>query len=561
MAENDDNHGSDPVVYFTAPANGVYQVRIRDTRAEGGQAFVYRLTLTTGPHITHFFPLGGRRGETIALDLTGHGLPATSTTVPLHDSSFSARIAGQPANPILLDLDDLPEHRDPSKSVTLPAIFNGRIDKPGKVDTWSWTATKGDTIEFELRAALLESRLDGVLTVCDSAGKILATADTPAPGRRDPVLRFTAPADGTYLIQVRERFASRGGPGFAYRLRATRPQPDFRLALQSDAVTVPRGGQGKLKMSVERLGGLKEPITLTVRGLPDGVTVSPLTIPPGGTALDLTFKADAQAAIRPAHVVIEGSVKLGSSVLTHAAVLRGARDIPPLDDVLLAVALPTPFKIKGEYDMGFAARGSVLKRRYTIEREGYDGPIEVSLADRQARHLQGVTGSTIVVPAGANEFTYEVTLPPWMETGRTSRTCVMGVATIADGGVKHRVSFSSVNQNEQLVAVVGPGRLTVASERSALVARPGTLPVPVLLRRGEGVQGEVRVELAVPAHIRGVSADPLLIPAGQERGILQVRFAAPPAGPFNMPLVLRATLQGPGPLTFGETRIEVLPER
>ena len=43
--------------------------------------------------------------------------------------------------------------------------------------------------------------------------------------------------------------------------------------------------------------------------------------------------------------------------------------------------LPTPFRIKGEYDMGFAARGGPHTRKYKIERNGYDGPIEISLAD------------------------------------------------------------------------------------------------------------------------------------------------------------------------------------
>ena len=56
-----------------------------------------------------------------------------------------------------------------------------------------------------------------------------------------------------------------------------------------------------------------------------------------------------------------------------------------------------------------------------------------------------------MVPAGVAEFVYAAYMPPWMETGRTSRTCVMGVAILKEpDGSEHRVSFSSVNQNEQL---------------------------------------------------------------------------------------------------------------
>ena len=112
--------------------------------------------------------------------------------------------------------------------------------------------------------------------------------------------------------------------------------------------------------------------------------------------------------------------------------------------MLLAVALPTPFKIVGDYESTQSPRGSVRRRHYRIERGGYDGPIEVSLSDRQARHLQGVRGPTVVVPAGVSEFDYPVELPPWMELGRTARACVMGVGVVKDGGAEHYVSYSSV---------------------------------------------------------------------------------------------------------------------
>src|SRR5207248_1532912 len=142
--------------------------------------------------------------------------------------------------------------------------------------------------------------------------------------------------------------------------------------------------------------------------------------------------------------------------------------------------------IKGHYDMRWAARGTVHQRRYRIERGGFTGAIQVMLADRQARHLQGVTGPTITVPAGVSEFTYPVYLPPWMETGRTSRTCVMGVGVIKDAdGSEQTVSFSSVQTTEQVVVVVEPGRLEVGVERSSLRVEPGkTVTVPVRISRG-----------------------------------------------------------------------------
>src|SRR5262249_41214369 len=152
-----------------------------------------------------------------------------------------------------------------------------------------------------------------------------------------------------------------------------------------------------------------------------------------------------------------------------------------LDTVLLAVALPAPFKIVAQHDMRWAPRGTVHVRQYRIERNGFDGPIEVSLADRQARHLQGVTGPTITVPAGVSEFDYPVQLPPWMETGRPCRVCVMGVGVVKDSdGSAHTVSFSSVQPNEQIIVVIEPERLGLKAAKTSIAAGPGkgvALPV------------------------------------------------------------------------------------
>src|SRR5207247_699859 len=77
-------------------------------------------------------------------------------------------------------------------------------------------------------------------------------------------------------------------------------------------------------------------------------------------------------------------------------------------------------------------RGGKFVRHFTIDRGGFAGPLTVRLADKQARHLQGVTGPTIEDPAGASEFDYPVFLPPWMEIGRTNRTVVMAMGEVAD---------------------------------------------------------------------------------------------------------------------------------
>jgi hypothetical protein len=65
LAQNDDAVGRDSRIIFEAPARGTYIVRLfafpstpdQRIRFAGGDAFVYRLTLTTGGFLEHVFPL------------------------------------------------------------------------------------------------------------------------------------------------------------------------------------------------------------------------------------------------------------------------------------------------------------------------------------------------------------------------------------------------------------------------------------------------------------------------------------------------------------------------
>ena len=63
LAEATSVADNDPWLRFTAPEDGLYQVKIHDVTFEGLQSFVYRLTLSALPHVDRAYPLGGRRGE------------------------------------------------------------------------------------------------------------------------------------------------------------------------------------------------------------------------------------------------------------------------------------------------------------------------------------------------------------------------------------------------------------------------------------------------------------------------------------------------------------------
>jgi hypothetical protein len=137
----------------------------------------------------------------------------------------------------------------------------------------------------------------------------------------------------------------------------------------------------------------------------------------------------------------------------------------------------------------------------------------------------------------------------------------MGVGIVKEAdGREHPVSFSSINQNEQVVAVVGPGMLALEPARTTLTAEPGkTLELPVRITRGQGVEGAIKLELIVAEHMRGLSADPAVIPADQHQGKLCIRCAPSLAGQFNLPVTLRAVLVHRGRRITAEAKIDISP--
>lgn len=600
LAESSPTFATDAFVRFVAPATGKYQARIHDINFGGLQPYVYRLTVTDGPWVDRVYPLGGRRGTTARFALSGEALPAdpVEISLPGDGPDFQVHVNSAWGNSLTLDLSDDREvletepNEDPKQLAVqdIPAVFNGRVDRAGDVDCWAFRASKGDEYEFDLRAARLGSPLDSVVILLDSHRKELARADDISNTQTDSHLRFKFSADGLYFVRVEERLASRGGPDFAYRLCVRPARQDYLLRVTpeknnlpgGDALTILRGSQVRFGVEAERLGGFEGEIRLTLDGLPDGVTVVPTvagkpgakapspvddnnghaTIPAKQPRVIVTLKADSTAKIQTVRLMIRGTATVGDKTITRTARARPVAWDAEFDNVHLAVALPTPFKVQGVFETKYAHRGSVFKRHYAIDRGGFSGPLTVELADKQNRHLQGVTGRKMSIPADATEFDYFVSLPPWMEIGRTSRSVVALVGEIEEpDGTKHKVSSTSDAQADQIIVLVDPERLSIELNRKSLIATAGeTATVPVRIGRGPGMVGPIIVELIAPAHVRGIEAESLTIPPDQTEATLRLRFSRAGLGPFNMPLVIRATATHDGKPFLAESSLEVVTE-
>ncbi|MFM7057728.1 MAG: PPC domain-containing protein, partial [Planctomycetota bacterium] len=556
VAISDDARGRDSAITFRAAVAGRYQIQIEDADQGGLQHYVYRLTIEPGPDVLAVYPLGARRGQTLPLEFISQFDQSGRLDIEIPPNA-PARLP-LPAFPELrLEITDLIELQEtepndaPGMATLTPmdAVANGRIMQPGDVDCWRLQLQQGQAVELDLRAARLNSSLDSLLTVTDAQGKKLAESDDLAPGQTDSSLLFTAPTDGTYTVAVSDRFADRGGAAFGYRLAARSAAtlvPDFDVTSSLDAARVLRGGDVKLKVTVGRRHGFAGEIRLEASDLPTGVTCDAVTVEKTKSEGTLVFKAAADAPVALAALKIVGKSTDGERQLEHPVVIlpppATLPSTPIRDRFWLAVSVPTPFKVSGLFETRYAARGSTFTRHYQIDRGGYTGPLTVRLSERQTRHLQGVTGPEITVPADASEFDYTVFLPPWMEIGRTSRTCLMAVGMVTtEDGRQHPVSYTSFEQSDQIIVLVDPERMSLQLPQTSVQAVPGaTVLLPFHVRRGSDVDGPVHVQLEYPKHVRGVACEPVVLAADQSSGNLTLRFTPDPGGPWNMPLKVSA---------------------
>lgn len=581
IAEVTGTQGQDPTLRFTAKTSGRYSVQINDANFGGLQHHVYRLTLTTGPVVDSVYPLGGRRGESLKLQLNGVGLDRQTVDVALPKDAeqivyrpdfAAARELGQ-----TLEVSEFPEIIEPTTpnndtasavAFTVPSVLNGRIESAGDVDYWKVDAKKGDQLLLEVHASLLGSELDSVVTIFNSEDKRLTEADDNG-NDVDAKQTYNVPTDGTYFIKIADRVAKRGGSNFGYRLYAldakTAESAPFTLEVQTQqrAVNVDRDGELQLKVNVKRQN-FNEAIDLAIEGLPPGVSIEGNTVAAKQNNATIKLKANSKTPLTASVIRVIGKAKINDIEKQSVATIRtNPPTLEKVDRLMFAVTVKTPFKFFGAFESKFAPRGSVYIRHYKLDRGGFEGPIEVSLADRQNRHLQGVSGPKIVVPPGATEFDYPANLPSWLEVGRTSRTCLMAVGEVVDpDGTKHKVTFSSQEQNDQIIVLTAPEEFSVQVDVPAIRAVPGeSVSIPLQVGRASHLRQSATIEVIPAKHIKGVIAEPLQVAPDVTKTSLKISFAKGPIGPFNVPLVIRGkTMDDRGHPVVYETSVEVVTE-
>ena len=340
LAYNDDfRFDPDPVLFFEVPADGEYVLTINEALFRGRESFTYRLTIGELPFVTSIFPLGGRAGEPVEIEMNGWNLGKATLAPPPKEAKpghhlIAATDGKLVSNYVPFALDTLPEcldtesNNEPSKAqkVVLPIIVNGRADRPGEWDVFEVEGKAGETIVAEVHARRLGSPFDSFVKVTGADGKIIALNDDhydAASGlntdHADSYLMVKLPADGKYFIHLGDT-RRHAGKEYAYRLRISQPQPDFELRLIPSRIVIRSKASASVTVFAIRKDGFDGPIKLSFKDLPAGLESSGATLAAKQEVVGLGVKTSLEEMEKPVNLTVVGTATIGEGEVVHQAV-------------------------------------------------------------------------------------------------------------------------------------------------------------------------------------------------------------------------------------------------
>ena len=470
--------GLDSVLDYTVLETGKYTLRIRDIRYKGGDGYGYRLSMGELPYLETIFPLGGQRGTENTITVTGANLETVESLqvsigaeTPTGEQSLRVQTpSGLATNARPFAIGNWPEmlETEPNNTagnanaVTTPITLNGKIDKSGDVDRFSFEIQEPQHLVFEVEALKLSSKLDALLTLYgqgkpmeaseemawgDDKEQVLMVNDDAVSGA-DARIDWNFEEAGKYSITIRD-LNNQGGETYPYRLNIRPLEPDCELKVIAlnirnqpapmDNPRVSRGSSVTMQVDVVRLDQFAGPIRLLCPELPKTFDVSSTIVGDDQNRAMLTITApwDAPLGLMPLSVV--GVCAVGNRqierVATPSPILLTVMDAP---EFILTLA---------EIGLSAVHNKSVDLHVTTKRRDGFVGPIELSVSGLPNRVsalpdpvskkpvtiAEGETEATISVKAGSFERREEFSVLP---APGTSYISVTGTATVNSETVK-----------------------------------------------------------------------------------------------------------------------------
>ena len=400
----------DPILSFVAPEDGKYVVTIKDATNSGPGECHYLLHLGAYPRPVAVYPPGGPAGETLKVRLIGDARGPLEQTVKLPAQpserfdvfAEQGQVAPQPnhirvsnaANALEAEPND--EVAKATVAGTAPIALNGIVEKAGDVDFFMITVVKDREYDVSCFARRLRSPLDSVLSILDAKGGRIANNDDA--GGPDSYLRWKAPADGDFYVQVNDQLM-RGGPEFTYRVEIMPVAPRLTAWLpemvqnsnqERRAIVVPKGNRYASLVRIKRadIGG---DVKLDLADVPAGVTVHAPVFDKSVDTVPVVFEATLEAplaakafALVPKLVEPPKDVKVASEVEHDVDVAENGNQKAfysvKEDRLAIAVTEEVPVKITLLQPKVPVLQNGSCNLKIQAERKGdFKGPISLAL--------------------------------------------------------------------------------------------------------------------------------------------------------------------------------------
>lgn len=499
------------------------------------------------------FPAGGRAGDTVEIALAGTDMEGVNDLwfddpnlrgFHLKGTTFKVAIApGAVAglrdvravgplgvsNPRTFVVGDRPEAREAEPNnrpelanpIALNCVVNGRMDVAADVDCFAFEGRAGQGVFLEVAGLRIDTRIDAGLRVFGPDGRVLADDDSD-PFGLDPLVGLALPADGRYVVQLRDVIYA-GSADYGYRL--TLHDGPHLDGIQPMAA--PPGIAMTFTLRGRNLGGEPAP-DLVVDGVPlERKTISivlPADLEPDPAAPALDLLLSPAAGRRGFEFRLPGPSGLSNPVFIAEALDPVLLEQEPNDDDAAAQEVPLPCDVSGT----FGAPGDRDVYRFA-GRKGDLWWIEASAERLGSPADPAFVLQKVVAEAAPQDLAFGDDQPDHGTAARFPRATVDvavrwqvpedGVYQVVvtdlygsqrgDPRLSYRLNIRPERPDFRLFVVPN----NPAAPEAVTVRAGGRASASILAQRLDGMNGPIRVEArALPP---GVSCEPVIIGSGQ----------------------------------------------
>lgn len=466
-------------------------------------------------------------------------LPAPFQPAQAVLDGFAYHLAGSHA-PVIIGVTDVPvtldrsDNHSPSsaQSISQPCEVSGQLVAGDDRDWFAIQAQRGEVLYIEAFGERIHSPVDLDVSLFDASGvqelarfsdelenaggKFLPTSHL------DPSGRWVAPADGRFLIMVRNLTGGlEADPRRVYRLSVRREEPDFRLVAVPHrdgpaALNIPRGGRAVLDVVAIRRRGLNGPIRITAHDLPSWIECPDVWLGPGVNRGTLVVTADRTAPLEVGTLQLEGSGELA-----EARAVRGGTIVRSgLPNGWGRLTSQIPFAVSADAPLKITADGHEPLEHHLYGklqvRHSPGGIVDVAVhvERREADHLAPVKltaiglpdeigNQTTIIPAGQQKGYISFYLPATLREGSYSLT-IRAETTVPLPNEK-KTEAVTVYSNPVTVDVQPAAfHVEVDRETPTRIKRGQIAQVNYLARRMHGFIGKIHTELAAPGRVTNI---------------------------------------------------------